>query len=156
LTIERMTMENRKALDELFGTQFWDDELIPRMVATTENSRDQAERKMDNCVAYLKARASLPDPNSSLVCNLAPDEAWHVFILFTHEYTLFCDWICGQYLHHDPAHEAAFVNSEKETEKTVAIMRHIGVQYDDVLWLDWLMYPNGAEILPSRIVAREL
>jgi hypothetical protein len=31
------------------------------------------------------------------------DEMWHEFILFTHDYTEFCDRYLGGYIHHQPA-----------------------------------------------------
>lgn len=47
-----------------------------------------------------------------LLCALNPDkrypmtdpidEAWHTFILFTREYTAFCNQIAGRYIHHNP------------------------------------------------------
>ena len=30
------------------------------------------------------------------------DETWHVFVLFTKEYTDFCNEYCGGYVHHAP------------------------------------------------------
>lgn len=34
------------------------------------------------------------------------DEMWHNFVLFTHEYTNFCNKFFGHYIHHAPATEA--------------------------------------------------
>jgi hypothetical protein len=143
-------MNHRGILDGLFGPEFWD-ELIDRMVATTRNERADAERKMDNCLAYLKARAAMPDPNSPLVCNLGPDEAWHVFILFTDEYVTLCLELCGEYLHHDPAEEAALVNARASTAYTKRVMVMNDIAFDHDLWMDHVVYPRGAQVIPSGL-----
>jgi hypothetical protein len=145
-------VNHRQLLDDLFGDQFWD-ELIDRMVATTRNERSEAERKMDNCLAYLQARAVLPDPNAPLVCNLGPDEAWHVFLLFTDEYLTFCLELCGEYLHHDPAEEAALVNAHTSTAATRRLMTMNGIAFDADLWMDHVTYPRGAKVIPSGLLA---
>lgn len=147
-------MYHREVLDDLFGSEFWD-EVVARMVATTVNTKASAEDKLDNCLAYLKARATLDDPNGSLVCNLGPDEAWHVLILYTAEYTRLCDVLCGVYLHHDPAEHAALVNSREDTQLTLAAMARCGIRYTPALWRDHLYYPRGAVTLRSSFVPAE-
>lgn len=149
--VKETRMYHRHMLDELFGEGFIDGELIPRLVATTENSEEEAKVKLDNCLAYLVARGCQSDPNGSLVCNLGPDEAWHVFILYTDEYTRFCHEYWGVYLHHDPAGEAALVNSEADTNRTVRLFEACGIAYDPELWQDYRKYPKGAGVLPTAV-----
>lgn len=40
------------------------------------------------------------------------DEYWHMFVLFTREYTAFCNTLAGRYIHHKPLgaadHQAVF------------------------------------------------
>lgn len=143
-------MYHRRLLDDLFGPAFWD-ELIDRMVATTHNERAVAERKMDNCLAYLQARAVQHDPNAPMVCNLGPDEAWHVFLLFTDEYITFCLELCGEYLHHDPAEDAALVNLSASTAYTLRVMAMHDIAYDPELWMDHIVYPKGAKVIRSGL-----
>lgn len=145
-------MHYRFLLDGLFGEAFVDDELVPRIVATTYNDQAEAERKLDNCLVYLFARGQMADPNSPLVCNLGPDEAWHVFILYTDEYARFCEHYFGVFLHHDPAGEAALVNSPLDTSTTLAWFRKLNLRFDPDLWMDHVTYPNGAIVVPSRVV----
>ena len=143
----------RYLLDDMFGEAFWD-EVIRRMVATTHNSWEDAERKLSNCLAYLVARSKMADPNDDLVANLGPDEAWHVFLVFTKEYVAFCLAIAGMYLHHDPAGESALVNLPEATAMTVALFEEHGIPYDEKLWCDHKLYPYGAQVVRSGFVAR--
>jgi hypothetical protein len=88
-----------------------------------------------------------------LVCNLGPDEAWHVFILFTDEYLTFCLELCGEYLHHDPAEEAALVNVDVSTAFTRRVMTMNDIAFDHDLWMDHIAYPRGARVIPSGLQA---
>lgn len=147
--VENMRVQpHRWQLDQLFGEAFWN-EVITRMVATTHNTWEQAERKFSNCLAYLLARSKMEDPNADLVANLGPDEAWHVFLVFTKEYVEFCLYIAGTYLHHDPAGEAALVNRADATRRTVELFERHGIEYDPGLWRDHELYPNGAKTIKS-------
>jgi hypothetical protein len=147
-------VQHRHLLDDLFGPDFLDEELVPRMVATTRNSRESAEMKLDNMLAYLQARATLTRVDCPLVCNLGPDEAWHVFILYTFEYTEFCNSVAGEYIHHDPAGEAALVNKQKATERTIARMKQNGIAFDEEMWQDHIVYPRGARAIRSGFMPR--
>jgi hypothetical protein len=142
-------MQNRNRVDDLFGPDFLDREVVPRMVATTRNARESAEMKLDNALAYLEARGSQTRVNAPLVCCLGPDEAWHTLILYTYEYSELCYAICGEYIHHDPAGEAALVNREKDIARTLHRMDQIKVHYDIELWQDPMMFPYGAKAIPS-------
>ena len=140
-------------LDEQFGFVFTE-RLLDRIEHTTFNNRAQAAHKLSNCLAYLLARCLLTDPAEDLVINLGPDEAWHAFIHFTEEYVAFCDRHAGEYLHHDPAGEAAFVNSKEATYKTLAIFEAHGIPYDPAIWCDYLLYPYGADAIRGGFKAR--
>jgi hypothetical protein len=127
--------------------------LLSRMVATTMNSYERAAHKLSNCLAYLLARCTMEDPGAPLVANLGPDEAWHVFLHFTREYTQFCHRHAGEYLHHDPAGEAAFVNRAADTVKTLALFHKFGIPHDPALWRDHELYPHGARAQRGGFVA---
>jgi hypothetical protein len=129
--------------------------ILDRMEGTSVNSREECERKLANCLSYLLARASLPDPSADLVANLGPDEAWHVFIHFTKEYTAFCHRHAGEYLHHDPAGETALVNVQRETERTVSVFEEHGIPYDPDLWRDHETFPLGATVIKTGVRPRQ-
>ena len=44
------------------------------------------------------------------------DEMWHNFVLFTHEYTAFCQHFFGYYIHHAPVSEAEDRESKERYE----------------------------------------
>lgn len=46
-------------------------------------------------IASASTKACLPTP--------AIDEAWHVFLLFTKDYSHFCETYCGRFMHHEPS-----------------------------------------------------
>lgn len=141
-------------LDEQFGSAFTE-HLLDRIEGTTLNTRVEGAHKLSNCLAYLLARSVMDDPADDLVINLGPDEAWHAFIHFTAEYSAFCDRHAGEYLHHDPAGEAAFVNSKKDTLKTIALFKKYNIPFDPNLWCDYLLYPHGADAVRGGFVARQ-
>jgi hypothetical protein len=56
---------------------------------------------------YLCGTRGVDDPSPSIVRETSIiDELWHEFILFTKEYTDFCNLFFGRYLHHRPRTEA--------------------------------------------------
>lgn len=142
-------------LTDRFGPQFWT-EIIGRMSSTTIYDARRCEVQLDNCIAYLLARASLADPNAALVCDLEPDLAWHMFLLYTAEYCEFCRDVAGVYLHHDPASESALVNSAAATERTLEVFIRQGIGFEPEMWRDHVRYPNGAMVVPTGLVAFEL
>lgn len=50
---------------------------------------------------FLAVKALHPDKNYGM--NGPVDELWHTFIIFTEDYTRFCEQTYGRYLHHRPA-----------------------------------------------------
>lgn len=136
-----------------FGEGFWV-EIIDRMEATTFYPRERCETQLDNCLAYLLARAAMTDPNAALVCNLEPDLAWHTFLLYTAEYAEFCRDVAGVYLHHDPADESALVNTAEATAYTVALFVKHQIGFDLQMWRDHVRYPHGAIVTPTGLTER--
>jgi hypothetical protein len=67
------------------------------------------------------------------------DEVWHQFVLFTREYTLFCERYFGMMLHHSPGIEsvehAGHVSVKKSPEDSAAQFRRFRDKYDAVFGL---------------------
>lgn len=139
---------HRHELTSRFGESFYD-EIMKRITGTISCSPSEAAMWLDDATAYLLARASMESPNADLVCNLRPDQAWHVFILYSDEYTQFCFDVAGMYLRHDPAGETALVNTPFATAKTLDLFDRHSIGYHPELWQDHIDFPNGAEV--SRI-----
>ena len=51
------------------------------------------------------------------------DEAWHQFVLFTHQYVEFCQIYFGVYLHHNPSNSPTVPRSEALRPSTVDLFR---------------------------------
>lgn len=142
-------------ITDRFGLSFWT-EIIERMTSTTIYDAQRCEVQLDNCIAYLLARASMDDPNAALVCDLEPDLAWHMFLLYTAEYCEFCRDVAGVYLHHDPASESALVNTAEATARTIGVFLKQGIGFEPDMWRDHVYYPNGAVVVPTGLMALEM
>ncbi len=139
-------------LDDQFGGGFVD-EITERMCHTTHNTRWSAADRLSNCVAYLLARATMPNVRDDLVANLGPDEAWHTFILYVDEYVTFCDRLCGGIIHHDPAGEAARVNDSAATAHTLDVFGRFRIPYTAALWRDAELYAGGVQVIRAGFLA---
>lgn len=135
---------------KLFGMSFWD-EFITRMVDTTIYNRFDSTFLLDNCLAYLTARGKMANPAEDLVANLLPDQAWHVLLIYTKEYTALCDHLAGTFLHHDPAGERGFVYDGAKTQKTVALFKSHGIGYHPKLWEDHKLFAGGVGFAPTGL-----
>lgn len=77
--------------------------------------RDQAEVLEKECRRFLYLAAVVPHLEHAPTKPI--DEYWHTFILFTREYTNFCEKVIGKYLHHKPLgaadHQAVFDRTQQ-------------------------------------------
>src|ERR1700722_564814 len=55
-----------------------------------------------------------------MMCSRRGDETWHQFILFTAEYTAFCDKYFGEYLHHCPSNAPDSDGGHRAAQATFA------------------------------------
>lgn len=146
---------HKHMLVDRWGEEFWD-EVVTRMAATTVFPRWLSEIMLDDYLAYLLARTKLDDLNEPLVATLLPDQAQHVLILYTLEWSRFCYDLAGEgnLIHHDPASESALVNLKEDIAKTVGVFERHGIGYHALLWQDHIRFPHGAEVIPTGVQAR--
>jgi hypothetical protein len=115
------------------------DRLTARIAAEHPDlAADLPARILDQTLAFLETCATATEPigPSELV-----DMGWHIFILYTHEYTEFCDRIAGRYIHHVPDDTTTGDEwptvpkpSSATLAATVAAMRRAGYELDMPLW----------------------
>ncbi|WP_445548744.1 glycine-rich domain-containing protein, partial [Frankia sp. CiP1_Cm_nod2] len=76
------------------------DRLVDRVVVEAAGDRDLAIRIVDQMLAFLAASAR--NPGVGLAPSRLVDIGWHVFVLDTREYAVFCDQVAGRFIHHVP------------------------------------------------------
>lgn len=96
-----------------------------------------AARIMDQALAFLATCATRRD--SGLAPAASVDLGWHTFILYTREYTEFCDRIAGGYIHHVPVDgrgDGTTFATDRQTDVTrsAAAIASAGFMVDQDLW----------------------
>lgn len=64
------------------------------------------------------------------------DQFWHTHILFTRDYTRFCQAVAGEYIHHTPTSSTAERHSLENAYESVTVptlTQHFG-KLDETLW----------------------
>lgn len=107
--------------------------LVGQIVEDDPTNRDQAERIMDQALAFLRACAECPD--RPLRPSRAVDIGWHTFILNTHAYAEFCQRIAGRFIHHEPDEFTPPEHPTVTLAPTVNTMRLLGLAVHDDLWM---------------------
>ena len=102
------TRHNRALLKKIMG---YDLSLVTKTFAhRNPEYRDQANVLEKECKRFLYLAAIIPQLEHAPTKPI--DEYWHTFILFTREYTKFCQDVIGAYVHHKPLgaadHQAVF------------------------------------------------
>lgn len=80
--------------------QFSLNEVIARYARDWELSYEDAERHVFELRRFLALCALNDGPAYGMRGQI--DEAWHTFIIFTREYSEFCQAVAGRFLHHRP------------------------------------------------------
>ncbi|MBI4142240.1 hypothetical protein HY480_00005 [Candidatus Uhrbacteria bacterium] len=63
------------------------------------------------------------------------DEAWHRFVLFTHDYARFCTKHFGEFLHHQPIANPAQLENVVRGDDLIRLARHVyGIHLDLTNW----------------------
>lgn len=101
----------------------------------------EAEALFTELLRFLVLTRMYPDKFWYMASRLV-DEAWHQFVLFTKQYTAFCQQYFGQYLHHNPgmSPDASGLTVEVSfADFSVFYERHFGAPPADA-WQDkyWL------------------
>lgn len=100
-----------------------------------------AERIVHQTIGFLTLVAKNPGIGfspSSLV-----DIGWHNFILYTREYTAWCQETGGRYIHHAPFDEAGVDYGTGHSHRTVDALREFGWLVDEELWASKFVYDCG-------------
>jgi hypothetical protein len=97
-----------------YEAPFLVEKLLLEHVVETE---DEARALFTEVKRYLvAAHANARGEKDCSMYSLVVDEAWHQFVLFTHEYTEFCHSFFGRYIHHIPGNAPEPVNADGEAE----------------------------------------
>jgi len=83
------------------------------------------------------------------------DEVWHQFILFTHEYTSFCDRYFGALLHHYPSNAPGMDDKDAVSrEEDIQAFRELRGHYERVFGvpLSGLWYDRRSVTLNRRVL----
>lgn len=75
--------------------------VLDRYMAEKGVSPDEAKKHAAELFRYLVLRARNPDARYPLASGPV-DNLWHNFLLFTQEYAGFCQYVCGEFIHHQP------------------------------------------------------
>lgn len=106
--------------------------LVERIMCDERMEEDLAERVMDQALAFLATSAA---SDEQLAPSPTVDIGWHTFLLYTREYSEFCDRVAGRFLHHVPADaEAPALSAVELNERTVEAIQDAGYRLDAPLW----------------------
>jgi hypothetical protein len=101
-------------------------------VSNEDFERDYAEAILDQALAFIKTCAD--NPGGRLRPSKPVDIAWHMFILNTAEYAIFCQRLAGRFIHHEPEEFTPPADPVVMLSPTVDAMRDAGFVVDDELW----------------------
>ncbi|GAA2701228.1 glycine-rich domain-containing protein [Nonomuraea recticatena] len=109
--------------------------LVARILADHPAFDDaHARRVMTQALAFLMACGA--NPGARLAPSPQVDVGWHTFILFTHDYTRFCNQVAGRMIHHAPDDEPATgAAAVDRIGATIEAMRAAHLPVDLELWL---------------------
>ncbi len=62
------------------------------------------------------------------------DIGWHTFMLYSRDYTDFCEDLCGTYIHHEPTDDPTMVHESHEPDATPNAMIANGIAVNNELW----------------------
>lgn len=126
------TTELARGSDLIPGELF--DRLVSRIVRDEKVNHELATRITDQALAFLGACASARE---TLAPSAMVDIGWHTFILYTREYSAFCNRVAGRFIHHDPTDDGRPDASPGDVRRrTVAAIRAAGYVVNEDLWLD--------------------
>jgi hypothetical protein len=105
---------------------YWNEDILHRFNGMFGTSLEEAREIFEETKKWLWV-SSLPHAPQLVVTSemLILDEMWHNFILFTHEYTEYCQSRFGRYLHHAPTtrSQTELAAREYETDPKGALQR---------------------------------
>lgn len=117
--------------------------ITDRFANTHKASREIAELLEVECKKYLLLCALFPGESLGMKGNV--DNYWHTFLLFTKEYSRFCNEIAGFFIHHVPS--VSHTLERGSFARTMALYREtFGIEPDPRAWGHWEMRSAGADV----------
>jgi len=123
--------------------EFRHDGVIERYCQEYGASRAEAEEVFGEMLKWLYlAYRSKADNRTDVVCAIFPevekiDWMWHTFILFTWDYTQFCEAFFGFYLHHSPTMDGDVPTKEVVEERVTKLFEFIYDVLGEATLLAW-------------------
>jgi hypothetical protein len=143
MTKAQLTTKMTEALD--YEAPFLEEKLLKdRVVDTVEEARA--------LFIEVKRYVVLGDVDKKIwtMYSHRVDEAWHQFVLFTVEYTKFCNQYFGRYIHHSPSN-APEVGGERNTPR--ATRAEFAERYREVFGIDLpQIWDDSTGLRPHRRV----
>ena len=106
--------------------------MVARIVKEHGFSEVAASAVLDEALVFMHLAAN--NPGSGLGPSPLVDIGWHTFILYTREYTDYCQAAFGRYLHHSPFNAEEQATIARPVADTVKFMAEHGITYDADLW----------------------
>jgi hypothetical protein len=109
-----------RPLEEALG--YRNRHVVDRFVESHALPRDEAEDLFVETLRWLwLCRRADRDPAAPELfideCMALLDEMWHTFVLFTREYTRYCETYLGGYVHHEPTTSEQKASARREIER---------------------------------------
>jgi hypothetical protein len=114
--------------EELFGC------LTNRIADDARLEPNLADRIMDQALAFLGTTAQHAGP--ALSPSRLVDIGWHTFILYTRDYSEFCERVAGRFIHHVPDDTPGLSTTTDVSvrSRTLAAIAAAGYAVDRDLW----------------------
>jgi|GEM_PF-2062489 len=109
------------------------DRLVARMQKEHGFSEDVARAVLNETLVFLNMIAENPGCPSSP--STIVDIGWHTFILYTREYSEFCQRAAGRFIHHCPTDTPELRASSQTSQATVEFMATNGIVFDPEMWV---------------------
>lgn len=125
---------------DLVEPQLWN-RLVARITQETRYESSLAEGIMDQALGFLRLCAE--SAHVSYSPSPIVDIGWHTFLLYTREYSDFCNRVAGRFIHHAPSDEEDVSHSGGSVAETVAAMRRRNIAVIDAMWTEGANCDNG-------------
>ena len=114
------TLGELRPLEEALG--YRNRHIVDRFVERHAVPREEAEDLFVETLRWLwLCRRAERDPAAPELfideCMALLDEMWHTFVLFTREYTRYCETYLGGYVHHEPTTSEQKARAQLESER---------------------------------------
>lgn len=113
------------------------DRIANRIARHHDLDREQAGRALDQALVFVVVAGQTPDENLSVSPHV--DIAWDTFILYTSDYTAFCERYVGRYVHHEPNDNPHGVDDRPRLTPRETAQRISRAGY----WVEWDLWEGS-------------